>query len=245
MLCPIYKRYTHENMQKSILIKPFISLTLYCLGIVVGITLATLATWADYESAFYGFTRFASTPFHGLNCPILMTRDETQTIKIKLTNTTGKPLSPSIRTEISTPLTTDSKLEFFEIAAGESLEIERTINSDNIDLGQFIFAKAGVSSAYPLPDQESTCGVFILPMRGNGTTILIIGTMFSLLLISSGLFLLRQSDPQRKKMRPLLFIGMVVILAMIFGFLGSWILATLMIVLVVLTSFITFSSMIG
>ena len=71
----------------------------YAIGILLGVTLATLATWADYESAFYGFTRFASRPFHGLSCPVFMTRDESRTVTIKLTTTTAKPLSPSIRTE--------------------------------------------------------------------------------------------------------------------------------------------------
>jgi hypothetical protein len=105
--------------------------------------------------------------------------------------------------------------------------------------------KAGVFSAYPLPDQESTCGVFILPMHGNGTLILILATTFSLLLIGSGLFLFSKNDPQRNRMRPLLFIAMAIVLAMLFAFLGSWILATLMIVLVVLTIFITFNFIVG
>jgi hypothetical protein len=175
----------------------------------------------------------------------LMTRDESRAVTIKLTNTTGKPLSPSIRTEISTPLTTDSKLEFFKLPPGESLQVERVINSDNIDLEQFIFVKAGVFSAYPLPDQESTCGVFILPMHGNGTVILILGTIFSLLLISGGLFLYSKNDLQGNRMRPLLFIAATTVLAMLFAFLGSWILATLMLVLVVLTVFITFNVIIG
>ncbi len=218
---------------------------LYTVGILLGVTLATLATWADYESAFYGFTRFASAPFHGLSCPILMTRDETQTVMIKLTNTTANRLSPSIRTEISTPLTSDSKLEFFQLDPGESLSVERTIDADNIDLGRFIFVKAGMFSAYPLPDQESTCGVFILPMRGNGTLILILGTILSVLLTAGGLFLFSRHDPQRNRIRPLLFIAIATALAMIFGFLGLWILATLMIVLIVLTSFITLNVMVG
>ncbi len=218
---------------------------LYAIGILLGLTLATLATWADYESAFYGFTRFASAPFHGLSCPILMTRDETQSVKIKLTNTTAKPLSPSIRTEISTPLTSDSKLEFFQLAPGESLLVERTIDADNIDLERFIFVKAGMFSAYPLPDQESTCGVFILPMHGNGTVILILGSILSVLLAAGGLFMFSRQDPQRERVRPLLFIAIATALAMIFAFFGSWILATLMIVLIVLTSFITLNVMVG
>lgn len=214
---------------------------LYFLGILLGITLSTLAAWADYESTSYGFLRRAKTPFRGLSCPILMTRDETRTIKIKLTNSTEKKISPSIRTEISTKLVADSKLEFFELEPDESLLIERTINAENIDLGQFIFVKAAVFSSYPLPDQENTCGVFILPIHGNGTTILIFTSMISLLSTLTGLFFLYKSNYPKKHIYPLLFIATAIILAMTFSFLGLWIQATLMIVLAILTVFITFN----
>jgi hypothetical protein len=217
---------------------------LYFIGVLLGITLATLSTWADYESTAYGFPRRAQTPFKGLSCPILMTRDETQTIKIRLTNSTEKKLSPSIRTEISTRVTADSKLEFFELAPGESLLVERIIGPQNIDLGQFIFVQASVFSSYPLPNRESTCGVFILPMQGNGTLILIAATILSLLFSAGGLFQLRQDGQPEKSIRPLLFIAIVMTLAMTLAFLGAWIPAALMIVLAVLTSFISFSIMI-
>jgi hypothetical protein len=210
-------------------------------GILLGITLATLATWADYESASYGFARRATTPFHGLSCPIFMTRNETQTVRIKLTNTTEKPISPSLRTEISTRLTADTQLEFFQLAVGESIFVERTINADNIDLGQFIFVKAGIFSAYPLPDQENTCGVFMLSMPGNGTVILILGTLLSVGMISLGAFFLRKNDLQQRRSNLLLVIGALTMLAMALAFVGSWIASLLMIVLVILLSSISFS----
>jgi hypothetical protein len=228
-------------MQKQ---KPIFHLILYVIGILLGVTLALLSAWADYESTSYGFLRRAQTPFKGLLCPIFMTRDETQTIKIRLTNSTEKKISPSIRTEISTRMTADSRLDFFELAPGEALQMERSIGPENIDLGQFIFVKAAVFSAHPVPDQENTCGVFILPMRGNGTIILIVATLLSLLLSAGGLFLLRQDGQPEKILRPLLFIASVMTLAMALAFLGAWIPATLMIVLAVLTIFISFGIMI-
>lgn len=227
-------------MQKQ---KNTFHLILYVIGILMGMTLATLATWADYESTSYGFLRRAQTPFKGLTCPIFMARDETQIVKIKLTNTTGKKISPSIRTEISTRLTADSKLEFFELKPGESLHMERSIGPDNIDLGQFIFVKVGVFSSHPLPDQESTCGVFILPMNGNGTLLLIIATIVSLFVSGGSLFLMRKDGQPEKSVRPLVFIAAVTLLAMTLAFLGAWIPAALMIVLAVLTTSITFSGM--
>lgn len=216
---------------------------LYAVGILLGVTIATLAIWADYEAASYGFPRRAQTPFKGLSCPIFMTRNETQTIQIRLTNSTEKKISPSIRTEISTKLVTDEKLEFFELGPGESLLVERTIDSENIDLGQFIFAQTSIFSAHPLPDQENTCGVFILPMGGNGTVILIVISLISLISTIMGLFLLNKSNVPKKIFYPLGFIAIVMVLAMTCSFLGLWIQGILMLVLAILTVFITFNIM--
>ena len=214
---------------------------LYSIGILLGITLSTQSIWADYEAASYGFLRRAQAPFKGLSCPIFMTRDETQVIQIRLTNSTEKKISPSIRTEISTRVLLDSKLEFFELEPGESLLVERIINAENIDLGQFIFAKASVFSSHPLPDQENTCGVFILPMRGNGTVILIITSVISLIATIISLFLLNKNKAPKKLVYPLGFIATAMVLAMTFSFLGLWIQGILMLVLVILTIFITFN----
>lgn len=216
---------------------------LYAVGVLLGITLSTLAIWADYEAASYGFARRAQTPFKGLNCPIFMARDETQTIQIRLTNSTEKKISPSIRTEISTKLVPDSKLEFFELEPGDSILVERTIGTENIDLGQFIFAQASIFSAHPLPDQENTCGVFILPMRGNGTVILIITSVISLISTIISLFLLNKSNAPKKLVYPLGFIAAAMALAMTFSFLGLWIQGILMLVLAILTIFIAFNIM--
>ena len=57
----------------------------------------------------------------------------------------------------NTPLTPDSKLEFFELAPGESLQVVRTINSDNIDLGQFIIR---------LPDGNDKCFMIYHDLAG-------------------------------------------------------------------------------
>jgi len=216
---------------------------LYSVGVLLGITLSVLAIWADYEATSYGFFRRAQTPFKGLICPIFMTTDETQTVQIRLTNSTGKKISPSIRTEISTKLVIDEKLEFFELDPGESLLVERTIGPENIDLGQFIFVKASIFSSHPLPDQENTCGVFILPMRGNGTVILIITSVISLVSTIISLLLLNKSNTPKKMVYPFVFIAAAVVLAMTFGFLGLWIQGVLMLVLGILTIFIAFNIM--
>ena len=113
---------------------------MYVLGALLSVTLAVIATWADLEAAFYGFDRRASTPLQNLHCPVLLNRNETGTVSVKISNTTEHKLSPSVRADFSTALTPTSTLDSVELAPGESKTVEWTIGPDNIDLKRFIFS---------------------------------------------------------------------------------------------------------
>jgi hypothetical protein len=212
-----------------------LSYILFFSGVLLGLTLSILSVWADFEANFYGFSRQTKNPFHGLNCPIMMARNESGTISIKVSNTSDKTIAPNVKTEISSPLTLVKTLDFVDLAPGESTTLQKTIGAENIDLEQFIFVKVLIYSAYPMSDQEGTCGVYILPINGNGTLILIAGTILSLLFTGGGVYLLRKNGLQNKHLNPLLFIAALIIPAMIFSFLGWWVPTVFVIVVLLLT----------
>src|SRR5215212_3944676 len=90
--------------------KPLFSILLVLAGILIGLLFALLAVWADYEATAYGFLKRANTPLRGLRCPVFIGRNERATVSIKVSNPTDQTISPSVRSELSTPLTTDTKL---------------------------------------------------------------------------------------------------------------------------------------
>ena len=200
----------------------------------MGLLLSLPAVWADYESTMYGFPKQATTSFQGLSCPVFIGRNENSVVSIKVSNSTKQNLSPSVRSEISTPLVSDAKIEYVKLAPGEQVTLHRNIGPENIDLGQFIFLHALVYSAYPMPNQENTCGVFVLPVNGNGSFILMIGTSASFLLMAVGLFFLYKNGMVSGRSRSLMFMAIVTALAMIFGFIGWWIQAIIMLVMLIL-----------
>ncbi|GAB4445926.1 MAG: hypothetical protein OHK0041_04090 [Anaerolineales bacterium] len=150
---------------------------LYGAGALAGLYLMVIAAWADMEAAFYGFRRVANSGLQGFSCPVLMTRSETRTISLKVSNPLEVPLRPVIRTEISTRLLPQEFFEQVELAPGETKRLEWPVGAENIDLGNFIFAKTLVYAVYPLPNQEATCGIFIVNLPGSG------GTIFTLLVL--------------------------------------------------------------
>ena len=220
--------------KKTFQVKPLFSVALTLTGILIGLSLAVLAVWADYEASSYGFLKRAKTPFKGLSCPVFMGKDESGIVSIQVSNPTDQVISPSIRSEISSSLTPDTKIEYLKLAPGEQVTLQRTVGPENIDLGEFIFVSALVYSVYPLPDQQSTCGIFVLPVSRGGSLIVALGTILSVLLMASGLFFLHKNEVVATRSRSLVFMAVVTVLAMFLGFIGWWIQAVILLVVLIL-----------
>lgn len=196
---------------------------LYFGGVLSGFALAALSAWADLEANFYGFSRQAKTPFHGLSCPALMGRDETREVVVTYVNRSDRPLKPNVRVELSARGPALASLSFAELAPGETLRLSRSVGPQNIDLERFIFVRALIYSVYPLTDEETTCGVFVLPFNGNGTAILTAWLAFSLILSGLSARLLACSALPRRKAAPFFFLALLLIPTLIFSLLGWWI----------------------
>ncbi|GAB4542502.1 MAG: hypothetical protein Fur002_12890 [Anaerolineales bacterium] len=226
-------------------IPTFVSFSILFIGVLLGLTLATLAAWADLEANFYGFTRQSKTPFQGLSCPAMMTRGETKAVYIKVKNTAAKPISPNVRVEISTPLLPAATLDFLELEPGESAVIAKTISGKNIDLENFIFVKALVYAAYPMTDQEGTCGVYILPFEGSGKVWLSMLTLLSVTLCAAGAYLLRKSALPKQRVDAFLFLALLVFPALTFSLIGWWIQAGITLVIAALTFVVALGGLAG
>ena len=212
--------------------------TLFFIGTVSALTLILLATWADLEAAYYGFSRRASARLGGLSCPVLMTMSDRDVISLRLKNTTDGKLSPIVKVDLSSPVTTFEITENVELAAGEQAKLEWQVGPENLDLNRFIFANVLVYSSYPLPDREMTCGIFVLNLPGSGViyTWLLIG--LSLLGMAGGLYGLYQAQgPEQSGVniaRQLRFLFIVILLGLLTVFMGWWIQGILILVVAIL-----------
>lgn len=203
-------------------------------GILIGLLLAVLAVWADYESTTYGFSKRANTPFDGLSCPILMGQNESRVVSIRVSNPTEKALAPSVMTDISTRTVFDSSVEYIQVGPGESVTLQKSVGPGNVDLGRFIFVSTLVYSTYPIPSRENTCGIYVLPIDGSGSWVLITGTILSILLTSAGAFLLYKRQPSSKGLRSLIFLVVITALTMLFSFIGWWVQGIVLLVISIL-----------
>lgn len=221
----------------------------FVVGALSGLLLTTLATWADLEAAYYGFSRRASTPLKGFSCPVLMTAGETNVVSLKIKNTTDGKISPTVVVETSSPVTAYEFNENIEIAAGEQVNREWTIGPDNLDLKRFIFAKALIYSSYPLPDSEITCGIYVLNLPGTGAVFTWGLVVLSLFGMGIGLYGVYQTQgPLRGGVdvaRLLMFFTIVVLLSLTAVLVGSWLWGVLMLVVSILLTLISAGLFIG
>jgi hypothetical protein len=218
----------------------------YAIGVAVGLFVIFVATWADMESSAYGFPRLANAGLVGLHCPVLMTPDETSTIALDVSNTTGNQISPSIKTQISTRLLPEEFLEDIQLTPGESKRLEWSVDAENIDMGNFIFAKVLLFSAYPLSTREATCGIFVIDLPGTGRTIIPVLVTISLLSMGWGLYRINRFSASnewlRKRRGSMAFLAIMIALGLALSFIGGWLSAVLVLVVTLLLIIILFGS---
>ena len=228
-----------ENPKSS----PNLFLLIYLLGVLVSVTVAVIATWSDLEAAFYGFDRRASNALQNLRCPILLNRNETGQVSVKISNTTDGKLSPSVRADFSSPAELISTLDSVDLAPGESKTVSWTIGPENIDLKRFIFSKVLIFASYPLPDREAACGTFVVDTFIPGRVLLYLLIGLGLAGMGVGWFMLnrrkRQSGRLEKALAPLTFLTVVIVLALAVSLAGWWVQAVLLLTVTLITLFVT------
>ena len=226
--------------------RPILGLLIYILAVVTGLFLIGISTWGDMEADSYGFPRRSSATLGGLNCPILLTRDEPGEISLSVANPTDKPLHPSVRTEISADFDPQVLNESLDLAPGESKKLEWSLQPENIVLGSFILAHVQVYATYPIPNREKTCGILIMDLPGSGKTLVIALVAFTLIGLGSGMYWMNKSGLFKNRVpitwNAILFLAVLIIGGLILSLMGSWIPSIGILVLSVLISILLLNS---
>jgi hypothetical protein len=203
----------------------------FAAGILVGMVTFILMNWAYFEANFYfGTTVPADKPLTTLRCPLLMTTSDTGEVTIVLTNNTNRDLAPSISTDISYKDVFQSERNNYPIAAGQTGMMGWTVTSDDMVFGHLIMARVYVFSAFTMPSRTGACGTVMVNIPGlSGIEVLIITMAFILVSIVAGwiLWLIGSRPFQTEELiatRAMAFFTPVVVLGLVGGFIGWWLL---------------------
>ena len=218
----------------------------YILAVITGLFLIVISTWGDMEADSYGFPRRASASLSGLDCPILLTRNELGAISLSVSNPTDQPLHPSARTEISAPFEPEVFVESIDLNPGEEKTLEWSLKPQNIVLGNFVLAHVQVYASYPIPNREKSCGILILDLPGSGRVIVTALAAFTVIGLGWGLFSMKKSDLPGKRgsstWNAILFLSALLFMGLVLSFMGSWVPSLGVLVLSVLISILLLST---
>jgi hypothetical protein len=233
--------------EKSRKIMRFLSILFFSGGVLLGMALAGSAAWADLEAKFYGFEKMGDRPLSGLSCPVMMTKSETETITVTLTDPTDKPLQLMARADISNPIQIRTERKTLSLAPGEKNQLSWAVTSDDIDLKFFIFAKVSTYPTAAFPFRESTCGIVVVNLPGlTGNQVFAFTLAASLLCIAVGLVLWEVSNRPLQGQRlhityAMRFLTVVILAQMLCSFRGWWMLGGILLVVAVLMIVVTIS----
>jgi hypothetical protein len=207
--------------------KRLIGGVIFFFGIFIGLALALVVIWGQYEASSYFFEGTSYASFNGLHCPALMTRSETGVIKAVFDNLSNQDDEPYYQMEIGgiTPRNFEGHLS---LPPHTSKSVQWTVDAGDINFGFFIFAKLDTLPDGIVPTREATCGVIILNISGlTGDQIFWLMLIISLIGIPAGFVLWRTTNNLRtgralELQRAMLALGILVLLSMVAGFIGWW-----------------------
>ena len=219
-----------------------VGLIIFSIAIFLGFILILVRAVPDLEASMYGFILFNYPRLSSLSCPMLMTTADREPVTVKIRNPLDRTLSWYVDAQFSPNIIISDTSERFDLQPGESKVLSWDVDQANVDLGNFIFARALATSSSTLPKREATCGTFVLNLPFKGGPIIFYAILIlSVLGVTLGLILWsRQKDPSDPGavsttwwMR---FITLVVTIGVIAGIFNVWFLALLMVFLTLLTT---------
>jgi hypothetical protein len=200
---------------------------LYFSGIFLGLALAIAAAWTEFEAISYYYTGATYAAFHGLHCPLLMTRSETGMVTGSFDNPGGQEIEPYYEVEISGPLPRNYE-DQLSVPPHETKNVQWTVDANDIDRGSFIFVKLDILPMAGYSTREAVCGILVLNvpiLKGGQIFWLVLLASLSGMVIGLGLWeganppLAGKSLDLKRGMQTL---AILVSLAMLTGLMGWW-----------------------
>jgi hypothetical protein len=144
------------------------SLILFAAGILSGLILIALATWADQEAALFEPTSAYDTNLPSLRCPLLLTSEEISNISVGLKNPSTYPVSSLTTAHITagSVLLIDEFVETPSLPPGGKMTLSWKVIPDDAAYHSLILSRVFVERSYPLPSRTGSCGIVVLPFGG-------------------------------------------------------------------------------
>lgn len=235
-------------------IRRIIGMLLFTIGFILGVVFNSLAVWGDlegtgfwgnYEAVSFDSDQEIDTRLHNLNCPIVMTSDETAEVTTSVTSKIDEPTRGIIQADISEPLVFSrikSDRQDLRFQAGERKDFGWTVKPSDRLYNRLIFVRVYLWQEFSYGVARTDhCGILVVDspnLNGGQLVALVIGA--SLALIAAGFTLwLSGSQPLTRRSKHMVFgmawLGGSVLLGMIANLSGAFVVAIGLLVLTLIS----------
>ncbi len=233
-----------------------LGLVLYLLGAALAFTMLALSVWGDIEASTFSAALSAEEPLRSLNCPVLITRDETGIISATIDNPTDREVSPNVRARITMGFVTlyNEENTTVPIPPYSSQRVAWEVTAENAAFGQLILARIYQFQNFAVPSRQAGCGIVVLPFTGPpGQQIFYGSLVLSAVIMTAGLGLYRgrllegsprnsaQNNRLRRIIRAFIFLGAYLLGATLLSIIGDTLLSIGLMVFAVVSVIVVFS----
>lgn len=214
-----------------------LSYTIFFLGTILGFALAVTLIWSRMEAVNYYFSGIKYEPFNGLRCPAIIAPSETGIVTVVFENPRDRDDNFFYRVEISGDVFTRQIEDQILVPARQTRSIRLNVDANDVDLRFFIFVKMSILPAASRPAQEAVCGILVVDMLGlPGAQVSTTAVLLSFLGMAIGLGLSHRtnSGADQNMVRAMQLLGFLVLLTMLAGAMGWWLLGIAMAVITIL-----------
>jgi hypothetical protein len=213
----------------------FVGTIFYTVGIIVAFFLLCLIVWGDLEASLFSSGLDAEKSL-SLRCPVFLSPYETGVISAKFKNPTDNDWKRYTRVFISEGFITLMReiKTTIPIPAGTTETAFWEVYPEDAAYDRIIFFRIYVHAKYPYPSLEGSCGIIMLDYWGlSGKQILISLIVFSITCIFFGILIWRLSfrvseHDFHKHLNARYALILALYLGIGIGYLGSWVIALLM-----------------
>ncbi len=201
---------------------------IFFVGVALALVLAVAAIWGDFEAVSYFNTGANYAQFSGLHCPVMMSQSEVAPVSATFENPTAKTIEPFYQVKISGLAAQRSFQNQLQLPPHSSTTVRWTVSANDIDLGWFVMVRLTVLPFAGNPARAATCGMVVLNLGSlSSDQVLPWAVALSLLGVILGLSLREGKEPPANSQEGTLRNGMratgvAVLLGMLAGFLGLW-----------------------
>ena len=222
-------------------------LILFFIGIFIGVLAAGGLTWSSLEANFYFGYGIQGNRALKVNCPPVLAASDTGMVTVSIFNPSTRQVKPRIEADLSGPVFPSTLETQLSIAPGERKTASWEIGYRNVAFGNLILAQVYQYSAYPLTSAKGYCGTLVFNLHGlTGMQFLglflaagLIGTLVGFILAAIGRRLL--GERKRDEMGGMLLLSGFVLVGILGGLIGWWLVGVIAIAISVLLTTALFS----